>query len=176
MRRQAKTMNFAVIYGISDFGLSQQLGVPTGVAHELIGNYFARFPGVKKYTEDIVEATRRSGYVTTVLGRRRYIPDIRSANRNMRLFAERMAVNTPIQGSASDIMKLAMIHVHDRLASDHNDTAMILQVHDELVFEVPPTKIQDFADAVKKTMEEAYPLSVPLKVDVKAGSNWAEMV
>jgi len=175
MRRQAKTMNFAVIYGISDFGLSRQLGVPTAVARDLIQSYFARFPGVKKYTEDIVIQTRETGYVTTLLGRKRYIPDIKSANRNIRMFAERMAINTPIQGTAADIMKLAMIRVHEFLHSYHKDAEMVLQVHDELVFEVPPANLRDFAALVKKIMEEAYPLSVPLKVDVKAGANWCEM-
>ena len=175
MRRQAKTMNFAVIYGISDFGLSQQLGVPTGVARELIANYFERFPGVKRYTEEIVETARRQGYVSTLLGRRRYIADINSANRNFRMFAERAAVNMPIQGASADIMKLAMIRVHERLHDGGDDAEMLLQVHDELVFEVRPEKLADVAGSVKGIMEGAYPLDVPLKVDVKAGPNWSEM-
>lgn len=174
MRRQAKTVNFAVIYGMSDFGLSQALNVPREVAHEWITSYFARFPGVKKYTEETVAKARETGYVCTLLGRRRYIPDIRSSNRNLRMFAERAAVNMPIQGTAADIIKLAMIKVHEHVR-DRDDAAMLLQVHDELLFEVSPSSLSEIASMVKQEMETAIALDVPVKVDVKAGPNWAEM-
>lgn len=174
MRRMAKTTNFAVIYGMSDYGLAQQLGIPAREAKEWIENYFARFPGVRRYTEETIESVRENGYVSTLLGRRRYLPDVRSANRNIRQFAERAAVNMPIQGTAADIMKIAMIRVHARKC-DFKDCSMVLQVHDELVFETPKEELSKFSSSIKMEMESAFTLNVPLKVDIKYGLNWAEM-
>jgi len=173
MRRRAKTINFAVIYGMADFTLSKTLGISVKEAKDYIETYFARFPGVREYTEQTIASARELGYVQTLLGRRRYMPEIHSSNYNYRQFAERAAVNMPIQGTAADLMKIAMIHVDQALAGA--SSKMLLQVHDELLFEVPPADVQSLAELVRTKMEDAYPMGVPLKVDVKAGSNWAEM-
>lgn len=175
MRRIAKTVNFAVIYGMSDFGLARELGISNREARYFIDRYFAKFPGVKRYTDETLEYAREKGYVTTLLGRRRYIPEIHSGNRNFRMFAERAAVNMPIQGAAADMMKLAMIAVDRALEEQGFKTQMVLQVHDELVFEVPPDELDRLAPMVKNLMETAYPLAVPILVEVKVGKNWAEM-
>jgi DNA polymerase I len=175
MRRRAKTINFAVIYGMSDFGLSRELGIPVAAARDLIAAYWERFPGVRRYADATVEQARRDGYVTTLLGRRRYLPDIRSANRNFRLFAERTAVNTPIQGTAADIIKRAMIGVDAALRAEGLASRMILQVHDELLFEGPPEEMSALAALARREMEGAFPLKVPLRVEVKAGENWRDM-
>ncbi|MCL5105405.1 MAG: DNA polymerase I [Armatimonadetes bacterium] len=176
MRRRAKTINFAVIYGMADYTLSRALGISVKEAREYIDTYFAKFPGVLRYTEETIDKARNQGYVETLMGRRRYIPDIKSANRNIRLFAERAAVNMPIQGTAADIMKLAMLHVHKALVADNLASKMVLQVHDELLLEVVPDEIKQAADHLRRGMESAYEMKVPLKVDVKVGKNWAEMV
>lgn len=173
MRRRAKTVNFAVIYGMADFTLSRTLGISVKEARQYIDTYFARFPGVKAYIEETIESARQLGYVSTLMGRRRYIPDINSSNRNVRMFAERQAINAPIQGTAADIMKLAMISVDKALKT--TSSKMLLQVHDELLFEVPPEEVSQVADLVRKHMEGAYELCVPLRVDVKVGRNWADM-
>lgn len=175
MRRRAKTVNFAVIYGMADFTLGRALGIPMREAKEYIETYFAKFPGVRTYTDETIEKARALGYVSTLMGRRRYIPDINNVNRNVRSFAERAAVNMPIQGIAADIMKLAMIRVHGALADSGASSRMLLQVHDELLFEVPPGELAKVAELVRDGMEHAYRLAVPLKVDVKSGPNWAEM-
>lgn len=175
MRRIAKTVNFAVIYGMSDFGLARELGISNREAKYFIDRYFEKFPGVRRYTDETLEYAREKGYVTTLLGRRRYIPEIHSGNRNFRLFAERAAVNMPIQGAAADMMKLAMIAVDRALEEQGFRTQMVLQVHDELVFEVPPDELDRLVPLVKNLMETAYPLAVPLLVEVKVGKNWAEM-
>jgi DNA polymerase-1 len=174
MRRIAKTVNFAVIYGMSDFGLARELGITNREARLFIDRYFAKFPGVRQYTEETLDYARDKGYVTTLLGRRRYIPEIHSGNRNFRMFAERAAVNMPIQGAAADMMKLAMIAVDKALNEQGLKTEMVLQVHDELVFEVPPDELDRVVSLVKNLMETAYPLAVPLLVEVKVGKNWAE--
>ncbi|MCL4499459.1 MAG: DNA polymerase, partial [Chloroflexi bacterium] len=175
MRRRAKTVNFAVIYGMADYTLSRTLGISVNEAREYIDTYFAKFPGVRKYTDETIETARNLGYVQTLMGRRRYIPDINNSNRNVRLFAERAAVNMPIQGTAADIMKLAMIHVHQSLAADNLSSKMVLQVHDELLLEVVPDELKQASDHVRRGMEHAYEMRVPLKVDVKVGKNWSEM-
>lgn len=174
-RRVAKTVNFAVIYGMSDFGLARELGIPTREAKEFIDRYFTRFPGVRNYTEETLEFAREKGYVTTLLGRRRYIPEILSGNRNFRMFAERSAVNMPIQGTAADMMKLAMIAVDEAIEKAGFKTQMVLQVHDELVFEMPPDEQEQVVPLVKNLMETAFEISVPVLVEVKVGKNWAEM-
>lgn len=173
MRRRAKTVNFAVIYGMGEFSLSRSLGISREEAANYIETYFARFPGVREYTNATIEQARQRGFVSTPMGRRRYVPDINSANRNTRQFAERAAVNMPIQGMAADIIKIAMIRVARSLAGF--ETKMLLQVHDELLFEAPPDELQAVAALVRSEMENAYPLRVPVKVDVKYGKNWAEM-
>ena len=176
MRRRAKTVNFAVIYGMSDFALARSLGIPIQEARDYIETYFTRFPGVREYTQSTIELAREQGFVSTPLGRRRYMPDINNSNRNIRLFAERAAVNMPIQGMAADIMKIAMIRVARDLAADPTlRTKMVLQVHDELLFEVPQDELERVAKLVRHCMEDAYLMRVPVKVDVKVGHNWAEM-
>ncbi len=175
MRRRAKTVNFAVLYGQSDFGLSRELSIPVSEARAFITRYFERFPGIHGYVDDTLGQARAQGYVCTLTGRRRYFPDILSSNRNARAMAERAAVNSPIQGTAADIIKRAMIHVARRLEGEANPARMLLQVHDELLFEVPETAMLATAQLVREEMEAAFPLRVPVRVDVKAGRNWKEM-
>ena len=175
-RRQAKTINFAVIYGQSGFALASTLGVDTSTANQWIKDYFERLPGVKQYIEETTATAHRQGYVSTLLGRRRYVPELQSGNHNMRQFAERAAVNMPIQGTAADIMKLAMIAVADWLhAEPENDCKLLLQVHDELLFEVEESAVETLTPRIVRCMESAYPLDVPLRTDAKSGANWAEM-
>lgn len=172
MRRQAKAVNFGIVYGISDYGLSQSLKTTRKEAADFITKYFKSFPGVQDYMDWSVQETRQKGYSTTLLQRRRYIPEITSKNFNIRSFAERTAMNTPIQGSAADIIKLAMIHMSKRLKQEGLKARMLLQVHDELIFEVPPEEIEILKKIVPEEMENAIELSVPLKVDYNFGSTW----
>ncbi|MGC5324264.1 DNA polymerase I [Brevibacillus sp. SYSU BS000544] len=172
MRRQAKAVNFGIVYGISDYGLSQNLNITRKDAGEFINRYFDVFSGVKRYMEVIVEQAKKDGYVTTLLHRRRYLPDIRSSNFNLRSFAERTAMNTPIQGTAADIIKLAMIRMMERLEQEKLRSRMLLQVHDELVFEVPEDELAIMQRIVPEVMEQALQLDVPLKVDVHYGRTW----
>ncbi|WP_102345316.1 DNA polymerase I [Bacillus sp. Marseille-P3661] len=172
MRRQAKAVNFGIIYGISEFGLSQNLGITRKEAGNFIETYLRSFPGVKQYMEDIVQSAREKGYVTTLLQRRRYIPDITSRNFNIRSFAERTAMNTPIQGSAADIIKKAMIDMAARLEKEGLKTKLLLQVHDELIFEAPQSEIEILKQIVPEVMENAVQLDVPLKVDYCYGPTW----
>lgn len=174
MRRQAKTANFGIIYGVSAFGLSERLGLSRTEAKKLIDDYFENFPGVKRYIENSVESARKSGYVETILHRRRYLPDINSRNANVRGYAERNAVNAPIQGSAADIIKLAMVRIANRMKAEKLRAEMILQVHDELNFNVPEDETDRLAQLVREEMEHVIPLSVPLKVDIGIGDNWLE--
>ncbi|MCW3490884.1 DNA polymerase I [Dethiobacter alkaliphilus] len=174
LRDRAKAVNFGIVYGISDYGLSQQLKIPRQEAKEYISRYFERLPGVRDFIHNVVEDAKKNGYVTTLLNRRRYLPDINAKNFNQRSFAERTAMNTPIQGTAADIIKLAMLRVEEALAG-MDDVQMVLQVHDDLVFEVKEESLINVARLVKKQMESALELAVPLTVDVKAGLNWAEM-
>ncbi|WP_019121962.1 DNA polymerase I [Brevibacillus massiliensis] len=174
MRRQAKAVNFGIVYGISDYGLSQNLNITRKEAADFIERYFSVFPGVKTYMEEIVRQGKRDGYVTTLLNRRRYLPDIKSSNYNIRSFAERMAMNTPIQGTAADIIKLAMIRMEEQLRANGLKSRMLLQVHDELVFEVPEAEIGAMQKLVPEVMEGAIALDVPLKVDVHYGRTWYE--
>ncbi|WP_067932150.1 DNA polymerase I [Alicyclobacillus kakegawensis] len=174
MRRQAKAVNFGIVYGISDYGLSQNLGIPRKQAAAFIEGYFAKFPGVRRYMDEIVEMAKRQGYVTTLLNRRRYLPDIRSRNYNLRSFAERTAMNTPIQGTAADIIKLAMVRIDEALQCSNLKARMLLQVHDELIFECPNSELEALRELVEDKMENAMVLSVPLKVDVHVGKTWYE--
>ena len=172
MRRQAKAVNFGIVYGISDYGLSQNLGITRKEAAHFIERYFESYPKVKEYMEQIVQEAKMKGYVTTLLNRRRYIPEITSRNFNLRSFAERTAMNTPIQGSAADIIKKAMIDMSQRLKQEGLKTRLLLQVHDELIFEAPKEEIEKLIEIVPDVMEHALELKVPLKVDYSYGPTW----
>ncbi len=174
MRSRAKTVNFGIVYGISDFGLANQLQVSRKEAAGYIDSYFGRYTGVKKYMEDIVAKAREQGYVSTLMGRRRYLPDIRHSNFNLRSFAERTAINTPIQGTAADIMKKAMIIVQQELLAAGCKSRILLQVHDELVLEVTEAEKEQVAELVQQAMESAVSLDIPLLAEVNFGKNWAE--
>lgn len=176
MRRKAKAVNFGIVYGISDFGLAKDIKVSRQEAKDYIASYFARYPGVKSYLDNIIADAHEKGYVTTILNRRRYLPDIHSKNYTIRSFGERTAMNTPIQGSAADIIKMAMLKVNQTLKSSGLLTKMLLQVHDELIFEVPLAELDLVKDLVIQCMEKAVELKVPLIVDVKTGQNWYDMV
>jgi len=173
-RSQAKTVNFGIVYGVSAFGLSQQTNLNRTEAKELIDTYYSSYPKLRAYMSDQVDFAREHGYVTTVLGRRRYLKDINSQNAVVRGAAERNAVNAPIQGSAADIIKLAMIRLHQKIQDENWQAKMLLQVHDELVFEVPKSELDAFQQIVKKEMEAAFDLDVPLVVDLGVGQNWLE--
>ncbi len=174
MRAKAKTANFGIIYGISVFGLSERLNVPRGEAKELIDGYFETFPQVKTYMDESIAKARENGFVETVSGRKRFLADINSRNTIVRGYAERNAINAPIQGSAADIIKIAMIRIFDRIKSEKLKSKMILQVHDELNFNVPVNELEKLKKIVTEEMENAYKLNVPLKTDVGVGDNWLE--
>ena len=173
-RRQAKVVNFGIMYGMGPYGLAQQLEISPEEARAFIDNYFERYPGVREYTFSTVTRAKELGYVTTLLNRRRYLPEINSDDRRKREFAERTAINTPIQGTAADLIKIAMIHISKKLKGTNLKTKMILQVHDELVFEVPKSELSEATDMIQKEMEEALILSVPVTADVGVGQNWYE--
>ncbi len=175
LRGKAKAVNFGIIYGISDFGLSVNLGISREEARTYIDNYFSRYPKVKEYMDRTIEEARKQGFVRTIFQRRRYLPDLHSRNFNVRAFAERTAMNTPIQGSAADIIKMAMVKVQNRLELEKREGRMLLQVHDELIFEVPQAEIDAVTMLVKEEMENAFPLHVPLKVDIGIGPNWYDV-
>ncbi|WP_210468618.1 DNA polymerase I [Sporosarcina sp. 6E9] len=175
MRNAAKAVNFGIIYGISDYGLSQNLNITRKEAAQFIETYLASFPGVKKYMDDSVAEAKVNGYVTTLMNRRRYLPEIKSSNFNLRSFAERTAMNTPIQGSAADIIKQAMIDMAVRLEAEGLETRMLLQVHDELIFEAPADEIEILKKIVPEVMESAIKLDVPLKVESSYGKSWYDM-
>ncbi len=173
-RSNAKTVNFGIIYGVSAFGLSNQTSLSRAEAKELIDTYYKTYPKLKAYMSEQVDFARENGYVQTVLGRRRYLKDINSANGMVRSGAERNAVNAPIQGSAADIIKIAMINIHEKLSSSKYNTKMLLQVHDELVFDVPKSELEEVSKMIKYEMENAFTLSVPLDVEVGIGDNWLQ--
>ncbi|KIS10345.1 DNA polymerase I [Streptococcus equi subsp. zooepidemicus Sz16] len=173
-RRNAKAVNFGIVYGISDFGLSNNLGIPRKQAKAYIDTYFERYPGIKAYMERVVREAKDKGYVETLFKRRRELPDINSRQFNVRSFAERTAINSPIQGSAADILKIAMINLDQALVAGGFETKMLLQVHDEIVLEVPNHELAAVKALVKETMESAVSLAVPLRVDESAGKSWYE--
>jgi DNA polymerase-1 len=175
MRRQAKVVNFGIIYGMSGFGLAKQLGVNTRLANEFIQRYFAKYSRVKAYLDETLEQARARGWVTTLMGRRRQTPQINSSNRIVRQEAERSAINTPLQGTAADIIKAAMLEVEAALNQARLSASMLLQLHDELLFEVPPAELADTARVVRRVMEGGVRLKVPLTVDLRTGENWGEM-
>ena len=174
-RRVAKVINYGIVYGISPYGLAQRIGTSPAEAERYIQRYFATFPGVYAYVQRTIAEARRTGYVTTLLGRRRYLPDLHSRNRTVREAAERAAVNTPIQGSQADLIKLAMVRLHREAIARVPGARMILQVHDELLFEVPAGHLRDLASIVAEVMRSAFVLSVPIEVDVRAGPNWRDL-
>jgi DNA polymerase I len=174
MRRKAKEVNFGIMYGIGPFGLGNRLSISQAEARDIITRYFERFPRVKQYINDTIATARSSGYVQTLLGRRRYLPDITSKNQNIRGNAERQAINMPIQGTAADMIKLAMIAIHGGMPQKGLHGRMLLQVHDELVFEIPTGEEGVSSAFITSAMQEAFPLKVPVKVDVGIGENWLE--
>jgi DNA polymerase-1 len=175
MRRLAKTVNFGVIYGMSGYGLEQATELSREEAGKFIAAYFEKYPGVKKYLELTKEQARQTGYVQTILGRKRLIPEINAANRMVREAAERMAINMPVQGTSADIIKKAMVNLHREMLQRKLKSKMLLQVHDELVFEVPENELPEMRQLVPEMMVNAIQLSVPLKADTKTGRNWGEM-
>ena len=175
MRRNAKTVNFGVIYGMSDYGLEQATNLSREEAAQFIALYFEKYPKVNEYLEATKEQARKLGYVQTVLGRRRFLPEIHSPNRMVREAAERMAINAPVQGSSADIIKIAMINLHREMGRRNLESKMLLQIHDELLFEVPENEVEEIKSLVSELMPGAVELRVPVKIDIKLGKNWAEM-
>jgi len=175
MRDTAKRVNFGIIYGLTSFGLSRDLGISLDDAQAFIEAYFSRYPKVKDYVQEQITRAKKEGFVTTISGRRRYIPEINNKNQGIRLLAERQAINTPIQGSASDLIKLAMVGIYEQIKMSALKTRMIIQIHDELVFDVPGEEMEEFVDLVRDKMENVLKLDVPIKVDIKKGKNWLEM-
>ena len=174
-RRQAKAVNFGIVYGISDYGLSQNLNITRKEAKTFIDTYFDKYPGVAEYMKEIVKQAKEDGYVTTLFNRRRYLPDIHSSNFNIRSFAERTAMNSPIQGSAADIIKIAMIRLDEAITKENLQAKLLLQVHDELILEAPAEEMARLAELVPEVMEGAVELAVPLKVEANQGENWYEL-
>ena len=172
MRRHAKAVNFGIVYGISDYGLSQSLGITRKEAGVFIDTYFNSYPGVKQYMDEIVNQAKRDGFVETIMHRRRYLPDINARNFNRRSFAERTAMNSPIQGRAADIIKQAMIDVKNALEKTDIEANLLLQVHDELIFEVAKEDVEKLKDVVTQAMENTIQIDVPLLVDASYGDTW----
>jgi len=174
MRRTAKTVNFGIMYGLGSFGLSQRLGISRGEAKTIIDNYFNKYPGIKRYIENTISQTEQRGYAETLLGRKRFFPNINSKNNNLKQAEERAAMNMPIQGTAADMMKLAMIKIHSQIKSKFK-AKMLLQVHDELLFEVPKDELEDLKYVVKEAMENSVLLGdVPVVANIGVGINWLE--
>ena len=171
-RNSAKAVNFGIVYGISDFGLAKNLGISRSEAKKYIGSYFSRYPGIKEYMDRIVEQGRKQGYVTTLMGRRRKLSELSSRNHNIRSFGERIAMNTPIQGTAADIIKKAMNDVYYGLKEKGLKSKLILQVHDELIIDTYLPELEEVKALVKDKMENAIKLDVPLLVDIGVGPNW----
>ena len=174
MRRKAKTANFGIIYGISTFGLSERLGIPRAEAKELIDGYFETYPEIKRYMEEVIQRAKEQGYVETIYGRKRYLADINSQNSVVRGFAERNAINAPIQGSAADIIKIAMVRIQEQLEKKNLKATMTMQVHDELNFSVPKDELEVVRQLVIGEMQQAIQLKVPLIADCGVGDNWLE--
>lgn len=174
MRRQIKAMSYGLAYGLSSFGLAQQLDITPADASALMGRYFERFGGIQDYLKEVVAIARKKGYTETIMGRRRYLPDLNHENRQRREVAERAALNAPIQGSAADIIKVAMINLSASLKREKLQSRLLLQVHDELIFEVAPGEESALEAIVRKEMGTAYPLKAPLDVNVGFGRTWDE--
>ena len=174
MRSRAKTMNYGIVYGIGAMRLSNELKIDIHEAQAFIDNYFQTYAGVKTYFDHTIQEATKKGYVTTLMGRRRYVPEIHANNRNTREFGKRIAINTPVQGSSADLIKVAMLKVADYLESTNKQTKMVLQVHDELIFEVPNNELEEVTEKLRRIMETALPMDVPIKVDINVGQNWLE--
>ena len=174
MRRNAKAVNFGILYGISSFGLSEDLGINVHDAKKFIDKYLETYPGIKDYMNKLISDAYNDGYVKTLFGRTRYIEELKSANYIIKSAGERMALNTPIQGTSADIIKKAMIEIYDKLNELGLKSKMIIQVHDELVFDCKKEELEKVKNIVKETMENTYKLDVPLKVDINYGSSWYE--
>jgi DNA polymerase-1 len=174
MRSQAKTVNFGIIYGMSPYGLAKDLGIDVREAEEFIKNYFERYPDIKLYLENQIKTARKAGYATTILNRRRYLAEINSSNANIRQFAERAAINAPIQGSAADLIKVAMLNISRVLEEKKLESKMIIQVHDELLFEVKKNEAEQLRKIIKEEMEGVFKLKVPIIVHIGEGANWFE--
>ena len=174
MRRGAKAVNFGIVYGISPFSLSQDIGVSVAQAKEYMDKYFAHYAGVRAYMSDIIAKGREDGFVCTLMGRRRWLPELKSSNFNTRSFGERVALNAPIQGTAADIIKLAMIRVRDRLMAEGLEGRLVLQVHDELIVECPEREAEQVCRLVREEMEGVLSLPVALVADTHAGKAWAD--
>ena len=175
MRSQAKTVNFGIVYGMSAYGLSKALEIEPSKAQDFINAYFDRYEGVKVYLEETIEEAREKGYVSTIMNRRRYIPDIKSDNVRLRQFAERTAINAPIQGSAADIIKVAMIEIYNEFKKKRLKSSMILQVHDELVFEIYKEELKKVKKIVRDKMENIEKMRVPIKTNISIGKNWLDL-
>ncbi|RYE05406.1 MAG: DNA polymerase I, partial [Sphingobacteriaceae bacterium] len=173
-RRNAKAVNFGIIYGQSAFGLSQGLAISRKEASDIIEQYFTQYSGIKSYMSDTLDFARQHGYVETLLGRRRYLRDINSANPTVRGYAERNAINAPIQGSAADMIKIAMINIHNEIINQKLNTKMTMQVHDELVFDVPKNEMEIMQPLVKELMQNALKTNIPIVVETGIGNNWLE--
>jgi DNA polymerase-1 len=174
MRARAKTINFATIYGQGPFALSRQLGISMDDARGFISRYFERFAGVRAFLDRQIELARQQGFVETLFKRRRYIPEIKERNFSLRAYGERNAQNSPLQGSAADLIKLAMVRIHDAIRSKGLAARMLLQVHDELIFEAPPEEVEIMTALVKEHMEQVVELRVPLVVNIGVGPNWLD--
>ena len=174
LRRRAKTVNFGIVYGISDFGLAEQLGISRYEAGQFIESYYRSYPKIRSYMDRVVQECQEKGYVTTLCGRRREIPEIRDKNRMVREFGKRAAMNAPIQGSAADLIKIAMINIDKMMKEAGVSSKMILQVHDELIFDVPKNETEQMIELITKGMTEAMSLDVPLTVECSVGSDWYE--
>ena len=176
MRREAKVINFGIVYGMSAFGLSQQLEIEPRLAQAYIDDYFRKYKGVQRYIDEVIKDAQEKGYALTLLNRRRYLSEITSGNVTARKFAERTAINTPIQGTAADLIKVAMIRIFNKMRQEKFVGRMILQVHDELIFEAPEQEVESLGRLVKAEMEGVIQMSVPLKVDMSWGNNWSEVL
>jgi DNA polymerase-1 len=174
MRRNAKMVNFGIVYGISAFGLAERLNIARGEAKQIIDNYFMQYSSIREYMQNNIEKARAKGYVETILGRRRYLRDIRSANATVRGFAERVAINAPIQGSAADMIKVAMINTWRDMKAQGLRSKMLLQVHDELVFDVLKNEVEPMKAIVEHRMKTALTLKVPVEIGMGTGNNWLE--
>jgi DNA polymerase-1 len=171
---QTKAVNFGIIYGMGARKLGEELGIDLKTAKKYISVYYERYQGVARYRQEMIEIAHKNGYVSTLFNRRRYLPDINHSNHVIRAEAERMAINTPIQGTAADLIKMAMINIYQRLNQECSRSKMLLQVHDELVFEIPEEELDTVVLMIKDKMEGVYALRVPLKVDINIGKNWEE--
>jgi DNA polymerase-1 len=174
-RNYAKAINFGLIYGQSSYGLAETLNIDQKQARDFIEKYFQKFSAVKIYLDQLREFCEKQGFAQTYLGRKRYLPDIKSSNRMLKAQAERMAINTPVQGTAADLMKMAMVELQNKIAQKFPTTKMLLQVHDEIILESPEVDVKVIAELTKQVMESAMVLTIPLKVDVSVGKNWLEM-